>query len=252
MRVFIGSEIEEPSEAAFLRILVSDLTRLACDAVIFANFLAGPRRRQIDFVIITERIASVVELKAFTRPVSGDINGQWSVYRADGETEIIKGENPYCQALSTKYALSDAMEQFARRRGDIPIPSSRRFYEALDAALCFYPTVPDGSKIPPGDHKVVILGYPQLLERLTSITLNPGWRIEHWCALATDYLRLHEIAAVENIQESGQRDLREYVERFRECTFGRCPAWYLRASAPAPASSREISSGNCCFAAKTS
>jgi len=105
IEVFLGSDIDAPSERRFLEQLRSDLATAGVRAIIFANFLAGPHRRQVDFFVITEHIACVIELKTLSLPVEGNYNGFWLRRKPNGTTEPLGKENPYRQTLNCKYSI---------------------------------------------------------------------------------------------------------------------------------------------------
>lgn len=82
--LFVGDLLQEPSEIQFLNRLTSDLRNRQQSAIIFTNFHAGKANQQIDFFVITSNCACVVELKNFTIPVFGQVNGPWKLKNADG------------------------------------------------------------------------------------------------------------------------------------------------------------------------
>src|ERR1051325_2605370 len=94
--IYLGSPIEQPSEQQFLLRLASDLRTRGESAIIFANFFAGPTHRQIDFFVVTSKCACHIELKSYTWPVFGRINGTWKLKSPAGELVSLEGhQNPY-------------------------------------------------------------------------------------------------------------------------------------------------------------
>jgi hypothetical protein len=95
IEVFLGSDIDDASERRFLDQLRFDLATAGVRAIILANFLAGPHKRQIDFFVITEHVACVIELKTLSLPVEGNYNGSWLRRKPNGTAEPLGKENPY-------------------------------------------------------------------------------------------------------------------------------------------------------------
>jgi hypothetical protein len=75
IEILISSPVSG-SEAAALRGIV---TALRAPALILANFevFRGGASHEIDFVVITEKRAELVELKNITAAVKGGVNGAW-------------------------------------------------------------------------------------------------------------------------------------------------------------------------------
>src|SRR4029077_14531953 len=107
--------------------------------LILANFEVpfGPASRQIDAVVITRRRAELVEEKALSGPVSGDLNGPWRLRDFSGNTLTLHG-NPWVQAKDAKLAINDVMWDYQRRNPDIPRPRQGKFF-SFDACVCIYP-----------------------------------------------------------------------------------------------------------------
>ena len=218
IEVFLGSDIDDSSERRFLEQLRRDLATSGVRAIIFANFLAGHHRRQVDFFVITEHVACVTELKTLSLPLEGTYNGIWLLRRPNGTTEPLGRENPYRQALNCKYAVSDAMRDLTKVRPTIPVlPSGQQYYHFLDGALCLHLNISTGSKIPPGDNKVSITGYAGLLARLKAKGPHPGWTRDDWLALARalNLYRLDNTEKDSSLSEAAHA-LVEYEERFRD------------------------------------
>src|SRR4051794_28643663 len=105
--IFISSPVSG-SEAAALR----DLERAGrAPALILANFEISSRgaSHQIDFVVVTDHRAELIELKNLTAPVRGCLNGPWQIETSAGSFVPYSGPNPWEQARDAKLALSDAM-----------------------------------------------------------------------------------------------------------------------------------------------
>ena len=117
-------------EARFLRKLYAELEPIG--ALVLANFHAG--EYQIDFVVVTESLAAILELKHLPQPVFGRQNGQWMVEDQSGRRVPYPGSNPWPQTLQQKYALSDEMRRY---KGD----PTRRFFTEFDAYVCIDPKI---------------------------------------------------------------------------------------------------------------
>src|SRR5690348_14945991 len=77
VEVLLGHDIEEPTELRFLQRLRADLESSGEPALVLGNFYCGLRRTQVDFVVVTRRGATVIEIKGYRLPVEGGVNGQW-------------------------------------------------------------------------------------------------------------------------------------------------------------------------------
>ena len=99
--IYIGGTIDTASERDFLKETVKSLQTQAVPFVVLANFCTNDR--QIDCVIGTPGQISVIEVKSSHLPVSGDINGPWTICHAGGDEGSYR--NGYQQALQAKYAF---------------------------------------------------------------------------------------------------------------------------------------------------
>jgi hypothetical protein len=104
---YIGAPLEHESERSFLNQIYDDLLEANCAAIILANFYPPTYPRQIDFLVVTERCAGLIELKAFNQPVEGGINGEWALVQPDGSKKKLLLPNPHEQVIQCKFALSD-------------------------------------------------------------------------------------------------------------------------------------------------
>lgn len=141
--VFYGAPINNGTELRFLANVRRRLMAEGVAAVILANFHLGPKKRQIDFVIATARQCVAVELKGYRRPVSGTENGDWKM--TVGSVEHSVGF-PYDQALSNRFAVSDALKEKIASVGDTR--------GAVSGLLCVYPEIPAGSSLPASNTKL--------------------------------------------------------------------------------------------------
>src|SRR6186713_529503 len=66
--LYLGAPIENAAEAACLRRLRRDLGTTERDAVLIANIILGPKRRQIDLIVATATAAVVIEVKGYVHP----------------------------------------------------------------------------------------------------------------------------------------------------------------------------------------
>lgn len=179
------------SEAAALRDLVSSLS---APALILANFeiSRSGMAREIDFVVITETRAELIELKNITAPVKGGVNGRWQIETSPGSFVPYSGPNPWEQARDAKLALSDAMHDYAKKRSGVPGPSKRRYYEQFDASVTVYPMIMPGSQVSAGNYKAWVRSFPETLQSLNSrpLPVQTTWMIRDWRQFAVDYLGL--------------------------------------------------------------
>ncbi len=162
MEIYVGDLLENESERLVFEKLVGYFS--SSDAIILAN--VNLNGRQIDFIVATNALTLVIEAKGYTRPLRGMCNGPWSVLVASGEWK--ETSNLYLQTLGAKYALRDSMREFSHAEVYYP-----------DAVLVFAPEIPRGSQLCPSDHKVEILGLPDLGYLLSKQRTN-CWDIEQW------------------------------------------------------------------------
>lgn len=181
--IFCGSPIEIDSEKDFLGPLSADLSACGERALILGNFFPPPNPLQIDFLVVTARCACHVELKKLTAPVVGGVNGPWSLKQPNGTTVKLEIKNPYRQALDGKFAISDAMSQFARATRSVAVPAGGRFVQRISSVVCVYPELLRGSEVFQ-DYKVGVVGYKGLLDILCQRDSNPGWSWSQWVAFA--------------------------------------------------------------------
>jgi len=217
MQFLIGAPIVG-SEAVFLCRLATDLKNQGDDALILVNFEVpfGSASRQIDAVVITPHRAELIEEKALSGPVSGDLNGPWRLRDFSGNTFTLHG-NPWVQARDAKLALNDAMRDYQRRNPDFPRPPNGRFF-SLDASVCIYPALGPGSKLPKGNFKAWIRSYPELVAALHNDPLPSNWSMQDWYNFAIRHLHLHLVSlegATDSTFAAAQNLLDAYQEKLR-------------------------------------
>ena len=219
--MFVGAEIDVPSEREFLQRLRRDMEQHSEEAVVLANFLAGPRgrQRQIDALVATKRAACVVELKSYTSPVEGGVNGPWVRFGRDGDVRSL-GSNPYRQALECKFAVSDELGCRARTIPDgMRLSDGQKHYKFMEGVLCFFPDIPEGSRVPAGDYKVRVIGYGDLITILTDPSTTARWPLPGWLGFAK-HLNLNELrlddSAGPHGEESAEFEVDTYLQRFTD------------------------------------
>ena len=205
------------SEASALRDLA---VSLKAPALIFANFevSSGSSSQQIDFVVITESRAELIELKQITAPVRGGINGLWEIETSPGLFVPYSGPNPWEQAKTAKLVLSDAMRKYAKGHPEVPKPAKPRYFEQFDASVSVYPILVPGSQVFQGNFKAWVRSFPDTVECLNSCHLESTWAIKHWRNFAIDYLRLQPASLAEAINATvfqAHQAVDEYALRLR-------------------------------------
>lgn len=173
IRSFSGGSTTNRAENACVRRLQRDLEIAATDAVLLRNIIVGPQRRQIDLIVATANTAVVIEIKGYIHPVSGGVNGPWSLERDDGNRQQLDGSNPYQQAVDNRFAVTDSLRATigADVRG------------AVGGMLCLYPAAPRGSAVPASDFKLAIGGYTDLVALLTVPRAN-ALSLDRWVGFA--------------------------------------------------------------------
>ncbi len=201
------------SEAAALRDL---LASISAPALILANFeiTTGNAAHEIDFVVITESRAELIELKNISGPVRGGVNGPWQIETSPGLWVPYVGQNPWEQARDAKLALSDAMHEYAKTRAGIPGPTKRRYYEQFDASVTVYPILIPGSKVGVGNYKAWVRSFPDTVEALNSrpLPVQSTWTISEWWQFALDYLCLTHATLSEAIDPAVFRANQAVIE----------------------------------------
>lgn len=173
IRIYHGDPVNNAAEIACIRRLERDLRAAGIGAVILANIILGPKRRQIDLIVATACTAIVVEIKAYVHPVHGGVNGSWSLEQDDGSRRALGSSNPYQQALENRFTVTDSL------RAVVGVDVR----DAVGGILCHYPAAPMGSIIPAGDFKLAIGGYADLIALLQKPRSN-ALPLERWSALA--------------------------------------------------------------------
>ncbi|MDF0676341.1 MAG: NERD domain-containing protein [Nitrospira sp.] len=217
--VYIGSPLEQQSERSFLNHICDDLRQANCAAIILANFTPPTRPRQIDFFVVTERCAALIELKAFNQPVEGEINGEWALVLPDGSRKKLLLPNPHTQAVQCKYALSDEVRKLSAKHPDQwLIPGNDYFYQSVEGIVCIYPEIPMGSTVTEGNFKAKVVGYRECLKTLTLTgSRSPNWNKKQWQALVM-YLALTKWEKDSQLRDTTADEalssVSSYVERF--------------------------------------
>jgi hypothetical protein len=205
--VFFGAPQEHHSERRALERLRRELTQRGTPAKIFANFVAGRPQRQIDFLVVTPHRCVMIELKTVDQqlPLVGHANGPWEQRLAHGSR--LMDRNFYVQAREATYAVSDAMRE-------VDSDGARKFFRQIDTVICLAPGIPPGSTFDAFDY-VDVIGFEELVDRLTSPGRSPTWGLDEWDSFARA-LRVHrEIddspealrrrAAAESVQDYRRR-----------------------------------------------
>lgn len=172
-------------EARFLRRLYADLEPIR--ALILATFHVD--QRQVDFVVVTEALAAILELKHLPHAVFGRQNGQWTVADRSGKRVPYPGQNPWQQALQQKYALSDEMKRYETRTRGSAGPG-RGFFTEFDAFVCVVPAIHPHSDVTRGDSKVAVRSYADIIDILRSGAKSASWSRADWARFATEHLFL--------------------------------------------------------------
>ena len=208
-RLFIGGSLSG-HEARFLRDLYADFAPVG--ALLLANFHAGPR--QIDFLVVTDSLAAILELKHLPQPVFGRRNGPWMVENPSGKRVPYPGPNPWEQTLQQKYALSDEMRRYTSAASDVHPP--RRFYAEFEAYVCIVPRIHPQSKVIRKDHKVSVLSYSEVLEAFRNRSGSTVWNRAEWTRFATDHLLLTPATlqeAIDSKVHAAANSVRSYLSR---------------------------------------
>lgn len=184
VEVFLGDAIAYLSEREFLARLRADLERCDVSARIFANFMTmRGGQRQVDFLIATEHRLVHAELKSVDQalPVVGRLNSRWAQVLPGGTVREHE-RNYFRQAQETTYAINDDMRDLFRS-GEVPGPTSQKFFKDIHTVVCLYPEIPAGSEIDKHEH-VDVVGYRELVELLAAAGPRPSWSDEHFEAFA--------------------------------------------------------------------
>ena len=185
--------------------------------MILANFEVQGNRKccQVDFVVVTRNYVSLYEHKAFNGILRGSHNGPWKTRRGGDWIEIAR-PNPLGQALDAKFALSDAMGNFANSVRGIPHPTDGKFFKEFDAAVVISPDLEYGSLVPrhgtTEGFKAFVCGEPEAMAILTTKKLSSSWRLEHWerFAMFLDLKSVSEEAAIDERVYKAELALDEY------------------------------------------
>ena len=181
VELYIGGPIEHESERLVLDRLLSVLTACSSWSVILANLEIDGR--QIDFVVCTTSQTLVIEAKRYSRRIRGTVNGSWKVHLG-GDTWK-SAPNAYRQVLDQKNRLRDALQRFDRSVAEYP-----------NASVVICPEIPEGSELPPNDHKVSVVNLSAIKAQLSR---RSGFRAEQdfWTSFAKS-IDLEQIFTVES------------------------------------------------------
>jgi hypothetical protein len=212
--VYYGAPLSIESEIIFLDRLICALQSGGESAVVFANVCTERNPHQIDFLVAASRCVCHIELKNYTAPVIGKVNGPWTLALPGGRTKRLENKNPYRQALDAKYAVSDAMREFAASNASIPQPDSgEQFYKSFESVVCIFPQLLPGSSIP-SDHKVRTLGFDELTELILKRSRSPGWTQLQWIEFAMHLGLTHHDS--DSAVELGAKELELVVDGYRQ------------------------------------
>ncbi|MCH8618024.1 nuclease-related domain-containing protein [Undibacterium sp. TS12] len=200
VRIFIGAPIQYKSEDDCLHAICDLLIKNGKWAYVFANFNANGR--QIDFAVFTETTTVVIEVKGYSLPVRGTVNGLWEQI-GPGTRKI---RNAYNQTLDAKNAFRDEMQGVCQVNG------------YLNGLLVIVPVIPKGSSLPPGDFKVAVAG----LAQLESLLLQPSDALltQDKCENLAKRLGLDQVgsidAAISPQVFAMERSYEAYIKAFSE------------------------------------
>lgn len=192
IEIYVGGPTSG-TEASALSQLVEKLSDLGEPCLIFANFLCGPKKRQVDYFVVTSSRAAHLELKHCLGPIEAPGEGAWFYKPMGGHRTRIPTSDgsPRRQAINTKYAISDAMEQFAVRNSDVPPPSGK-YFKTFESAVCIYPTIQPGSVVDPGDRLARVWSFENCVNSIGGQAAVHKWPWEVWRRFA-DHLRLEKV-----------------------------------------------------------
>jgi hypothetical protein len=191
--IYIGAPVSG-IEASALKQLVEMLSALGEPSLVFANFRCGPAKRQVDYFVVAPSRAAHLELKNYAGPFEAPNKGAWFHKPSGGHRTRIASldGNPREQAIQTKYAISDAMEQFARENNDAPPPRSGKYYKQFESAVCIYPMIHRDSIVAGGDSRARIWSFEGCVTTMNDQPAVNNWPLDLWRRFATDHLRLEK------------------------------------------------------------
>jgi hypothetical protein len=213
VRILIGSPLRG-EEASFLRVLSADLA--STGALILANFVV--RDRQIDFFVVLEHYAALLELKTLPRPIFGDRNGAWVIQDASGNQIEYSRENPWQQTLEETFALSDEMKAYRRSNPSVPAPPDSGYYRNFKSFVCVNPQIHRDSRVTAGDSKVLVSSYADIRDAIRSKTIKTTWTQHDWEMFAEQKLHLTAVslqAAIDPKALAAQSELTAYRQRVK-------------------------------------
>lgn len=207
IELYVGTAIEHVSEREVLAALIEQLSSADSWAAIFANIHIGGR--QLDFLVATDSLTLVVEVKQFSRRIRGKVNGLWQMQVSGSAWKNVR--NPYLQALDAMHALKDHLR--ASHGANLGYPA---------ACVVVAPKLPVGSDVPPSDFKVSIIGMDGLS---AAAAKTSGLRLsrEKWATFAQD-LRLQRVQTMSAACDPKLLDQEALVTDYR--------AEFLRTYAP--------------------
>lgn len=201
VRIFIGAPLEHQSDLDALQATHTELIKSNSWAFIFANINVSGR--QLDLVIFNETTTLVIEAKAYTHPIYGNMNRPWEQRGPYGTKKI---RNAYMQALDAKNALHTELQR---------VTGSSEYPNALVALM---PISPYGSEVTQGDYKVTV-GEAYDIKRMLN-TKSKAVLTKEQCAALAQKLYLEEVENVEAALSkhvlSASRLLKRYVDFFTE------------------------------------
>lgn len=188
--IYVGAPIDQESERKFLAAMVAWLEEQKVQSVVLANVEINGR--QIDCIVATANVVSVIEVKSSQLPIRGDINGNWTRLSASGEWKNYT--NAFQQAVGAKNRLRDAMQ------ASKPVGA---FHP--DGYVVFTSPIPDGSELTAGNFKVRVTTIDNFLSQIKTAGTSP-WSFADWQAfvrkLALTATTLSQVVASAEARET--------------------------------------------------
>jgi hypothetical protein len=214
MQILIGNPVTGIEAVVLRRLYEAFVER---DGLILANFYVGTR--QIDYVMIAQDHAALIELKSVSGAVFGGQNGDWSIRDFTGQKREYPRFNPWSQANAQALALSDEMSLFQKTRSNIPQPLNPPFYREFETFAGIYPAIHPESEIEITRFKAEVLGYDELISTLRSRTKRRSWQLSDWERFAKESLKLRPSSLNEAINprvHKARSSVDSYLGRLRD------------------------------------
>ena len=188
IEIFIGGEIEVPSEYKFLMEFVSNISGKYEKSIILFNFMAGSN--QIDMFFSNYESDSHIEIKFFRKKhLCNSKTGPWFRISDSGAKETTT--NGYHETRNHSQSISNSIKHFSSGE-NFKHKKKGQYYYYFKNILHFYKGLPKGSEILPSDN-IVEVADGEIIYEMLDHKKTLSWDEKTWRKFAVDHLNMKKV-----------------------------------------------------------